>query len=181
MATQVKAAVLSEAVRQYRREAKETQAFTSSISRELVNAGSQKGRLGEFLVKAELEELGFEVRILNGLARCDLQVKVGYHWKRVEVKTAVRYNGSGYAQFGFNSIKTKYFDMIAFVCVDYDRTEIRIAGGKYGKAFIDNHSAKCDNGRSFKLNRNYNHFRAKGQDIFTTMSKRNVLLSTKIC
>tara|TARA_Y100000768_G_scaffold157327_1_gene117441 strand:+ start:154 stop:708 length:555 start_codon:yes stop_codon:yes gene_type:complete len=183
MSTKVKAAVLNRAFAQYRKDTNKVQAFTNTVSRQLVESGSSKdmGRMGEYLVKAELEDLGFQVKILNGIESCDLKVKVGESWKRVEVKTS-RVGHQTYSsktkRFNYNAIKTHYFDMIVFVFVDYDRTIIKV-GGAEGKDFIDLWGSQGNNGVNISFGPTMRHHKEYGREIFLDINQKSVKLALR--
>ena len=90
MATKVKAEVCNRAVARYKNDKIKTQAYTDEASRQIVEAGDSKaiGRMGEYVVMEQLEDLGFKVKLLSGVDSCDLKVKIGQSWKREEVKTS---------------------------------------------------------------------------------------------
>jgi hypothetical protein len=189
MATKVKAAVLNRAFAQYKKDTNKVQAFTNTVSRRLVESGSSKdmGRMGEYLVKAELEDLGYEVKLLSGIESCDLKVKVGQSWKRVEVKTAraslqsksnTRKDGTRGKQFFFSSLKTQLFDMVVLVFVDYDRTVIKV-GGKLAKKHIDFWGTKGNNGLGLRFGENMRQDKEYGKNVFLDLDKKNVRLSLK--
>lgn len=186
MATKVKAAVMNRAFAQYKKDQKKVQGFTNVVSRQIVDSGDSKaiGRMGEYLVKAELEDLGFEVKLLSGIESCDLKVKIGQSWKRVEVKTSkvhfrrANKNGTICKQFCFNALKTELFDMAVFVFVDYDRTVIKV-GGKEAKKHIDFWGSKGNNGKIVKFGKNMRHHKEYGETVFLDLDKKNVRLSLK--
>ena len=183
MATKVKAAVMNRALLDYKKDSNKVQEFTNVVSRQLVEAGSSKdmGRMGEYLVKAELEDLGFQVKLLNGCSSCDLKVKVGESWKRVEVKTGKAGRQSGGRKgkkFVFNAIKTRYFDMIVFVFVDYDRTVIKV-GGEEAKRHLDIWASEGNNGKVIHFGKDMRHHKEYGRQVFLDLDKKNVKLSLK--
>tara|TARA_B100001564_G_C20301549_1_gene517173 strand:- start:23 stop:577 length:555 start_codon:yes stop_codon:yes gene_type:complete len=183
MSTKVKAAVLNRAFAQYRKDTNKVQAFTNTVSRQLVESGSSKemGRMGEYLVKAELEDLGFQVKILNGKESCDLKVKVGESWKRVEVKTS-KVGHTTYARrskkWTFNAIKTNYFDMIVLVFIDYDRTIIKV-GGEKAKNFFDFWGSQGNNGINVNFGQTMRHHKEYGREVFLDINKKSVKLALR--
>ena len=154
--------------------------FRDPISQKFIEAARDKGRLGEMYVQDMFEELGFQTKILNGYARHDLEVKVGRKWMRVEVKTAAAYIKKTCINelYTFSGIKPEYFDLIAFVCVGYDSTMIKIIGKN--KDFIECWGS--DDGRggyTIVLNHHRKHCKEFGQEIFLAFNKKNVKLALK--
>ena len=133
----------------------------------------------------QLEDLGFKVKLLSGVDSCDLKVKIGQSWKRVEVKTAkvslqtnANKDGTRGKKYCFNAIKTELFDMIVFVFVDYDKTVIKI-GGEQAKTLIDVWGSDGKNGKILTCGKNYRHHKEYGREILLDMNKKNVRLSLK--
>ena len=188
MATKVKAAISSRAKARYIKDKIETQAYTDAVSRDIVEAGDSTaiGRMGEYVVMEALEDLGFKVKLLNGIDPCDLLIKVGQQWKRIEVKTSkvilhskTLKDGTRNKMFGFNGIKTQLFDMLVLVFVDYDKTVIKV-GGKEAKKFVNLRGSNGKNGRNlFFYKDSYRHPKEFGQEIFTEINKQNVKLALK--
>lgn len=187
MATKVKAEVCNRAAARYRNDKIKTQAYTDEVSRQIVESGDSKaiGRMGEYIVMEQLEDLGFKVKLLSGGDSCDLKVKIGQSWKRVEVKTSkvglgtlARKDGSRRKNFTFNAIKTELFDMVVFVFVDYDRTVIKV-GGAEAKKFVDLWGSDGMNGKCVAFPETYRHPKEYGREIVLDMNKKNVRLSLK--
>ena len=187
MATKVKAAVMNRALVSYRKDQKKVQGCTNVGARQLAEAGDSKaiGRMGEYLVKAELEDLGYEVKLLSGADSCDLKIKIGQSWKRIEVKTSkvglnttVRKDGTRSKIYCFNSIKTELFDMIVFVFIDYDRTVIKV-GGEAAKRHIELWGSDGHNGKCLCFGENMRNHKERGQQIFSEIKKENVKTSLK--
>ena len=186
--TKVKAAISSRAKARYIKDKIETQAYTDAVSRDIVEAGDSTaiGRMGEYVVMEALEDLGFKVKLLNGIDPCDLLIKVGQQWKRVEVKTSkvglqskALKDGTRNKMFMFNAIKTQLFDMLVLVFVDYDKTVIKV-GGKEAKKFVNLRGSNGKNGRNlFFYKDSYRHPKEFGQEIFTEINKKNVKLALK--
>ena len=187
MATKVKAEVCNRAVARYKNDKIKTQAYTDEASRQIVEAGDSKaiGRMGEYVVMEQLEDLGFKVKLLSGVDSCDLKVKIGQSWKRVEVKTSTvglnttaRADGTRSKKYAYNAIKTELFDMIVFVFVDYDKTVIKV-GGKEAKKFVDLWGSNAINGKIIVFPENYRHCKEFGREIMLDINKKNVRLSLK--
>tara|TARA_Y100000401_G_C8296215_1_gene211462 strand:- start:268 stop:837 length:570 start_codon:yes stop_codon:yes gene_type:complete len=188
MATKVPAAISNRAKARFMNDKLETQAFTDVVSRDIVEAGDSTaiGRMGEYVVMEALEDLGFKVKLLSGTDSCDLKVKVGQQWKRVEVKTSKvglqtkpLKDGTRNKMFVFNGIKTQLFDMLVLVFVDYDKTVIKV-GGKEAKKFVNLWGSNGINGRNLGYYKDsYRHPKEFGQEIFLDINKKSVRLSLK--
>ena len=187
MATKVPAAISNRAKTRFMNDKLETQAFTDVVSRDIVEAGDSTaiGRMGEYVVMEALEDLGFKVKLLSGIDSCDLNVKVGQQWKRVEVKTGKvclkkkpRIDGTRTKRFFFNGIKTRLFDMLVLVFVDYDKTVIKV-GGKEAKKFVNLWGSNGKDGKQLSYCNDYRHSKEFGQEIFLDINKKSVRLSLK--
>tara|TARA_R100000152_G_C6696396_1_gene126823 strand:+ start:147 stop:713 length:567 start_codon:yes stop_codon:yes gene_type:complete len=188
MATKVKAAISNRAKARFIKDKIETQAYTDAVSRDIVEAGDSTaiGRMGEYVVMEALEDLGFKVKLLNGTDACDLLIKVGQQWKRVEVKTSkvglhthLNKDGIRNKKFVFNAIKTQLFDMLVLVFVDYDKTVIKV-GGKEAKKFVNLWGSNGRNGINLCYYKDsYRHPKEFGHEIFTEINKKNVKLALK--
>ncbi len=185
--TKVKAEVCNRAAARFRNDKIKTQAYTDEVSKQIVEAGDSTaiGRMGEYLVMEQLEDLGFKVKLLSGTDSCDLKVKIGQSWKRVEVKTStaghnttVRKDGTRSKKYSFNAIKTELFDMVVFVFVDYDQTVIKV-GGAEARKFVNLWGSDAMNGKIIVFPENYRHCKEFGQEVLLDINKKNVRLSLK--
>lgn len=120
--------------------------FEDVVSQEMVEAGREKGEMGEFVVKGILQDLGYEVSCRGGYDSCDLMVNTDKGWKRIEVKTASQGPKSRSNNYAFSGIKPWKFDMLAMVFVGEQGLTVKIGSGYNVKRFIEVFGSITDSG-----------------------------------
>ena len=157
---------------------KDTVKFSNEVSREMSLLGTNKGRIGEYIVKTMFEDLGATVKVLNGYSSCDLLVT--YYGKTfgVEVKTAAFQPNTKNYMFG--QVKPNKYDMLVLVFIDEDETIVKI-GGMASKKYISKRGSLGGGMRgyniAFDINKSHSKGRAMGDDDGTGMvnwSEQNV-------
>jgi hypothetical protein len=91
-----------------------------------------RGRMCEFIVAEEFRNMGYEVEVLSGCGRHDVNIVINDKRYRVEVKSSLIFHTkrNTHNAYCMSSIKPKHFDILVFVFVSPNGITYKIMNQK---------------------------------------------------